>query len=186
MDLLSGKYFSLLKSFSGLFLCATLMALAGCVSSPISLSEEGSLAQGEGIVAGSVRLLDEGEEKGFSSVFGESLFGLFVTGPETSAATYVPLKGEGDFIWHLPGGEYQITGFEWRSGLTISGPIGAKFRVVSGEAAYIGTLVMSFYGGRYVVNITDEMESTADRVSLQFPALKGKITKDVMTLEERR
>ena len=186
MGLLSSSCSSPIKSFIVLLLGAAFVALAGCASSPISLSESGSLAQGEGIVAGCVNLLKEGEVKRLSSVFGESQFGLFVTGANASAAMFVPLKGEGDFIWHLPGGVYHITGFEWRSGTTISGPIGANFQVVDGQVAYIGNLVMNFYGSRYIVKITDEMESTAKRVALQYPTLRGQITKALMTLEERR
>ena len=186
MDLLICKYFSPIKSFVVLFLCAAFMALVGCASSPINLSETESIAQGEGIVAGSVRLLDDGEVKSLSSVFGESQFGLFVTGSDTSAALFVPLKDEGDFIWHIPDGVYQITGFEWRSGITISGPIGANFTVVDGQVIYIGTLEIIFLGARYIVKITDEMDSVAKMVALQFPALGGQVTKELMTLEGRR
>jgi hypothetical protein len=144
------------------------------------------IAQGEGIVAGSVRLLDVGEAKKLSSVLGESQFGLFVTGADTSAALFVPLKGEGYFIWHLPDGTYQITGFEWRSGITISGPLGANFRVVEGQVTYVGTLELTIYGPRYIVKINDEMESSANMVAIQFPALKHQMKKDLMTLEARR
>lgn len=186
MGLPSCKWFSPIKSFVVLFLGATLMALTGCVSSPINLSETGSITPGEGIVAGSVRLLDEGEVKSLSSVFGESQFGLFVTGADASAAMFVPLKGKGNFVWHLPGGIYQVTGFEWRSGITRSGPVGANFRVINGQVTYIGSLEIAFYGSRYLVKITDEMDSTVDTIALQFPTLGDQLTKGLMTLEERR
>lgn len=186
MGFLSDGCFPARKSFVEFLLGAALVALAGCTISPINLSESGSIAQGEGIVAGSVRLLDEGEAKSLSSVFGESQFGLFVTGTDTSAALFVPLKGEGDFIWHLPEGAYQITGFEWRSGITLSGPIGANFRVVEGQVAYVGTLELTIHGPRYIVKINDEMESTANMIARQFPDLRHQVTKGLMTLEERR
>lgn len=160
--------------------------IAGCTTSAINLPESGSIAQGEGIVFGAVRLIGDGEEKKLSSVLGESLFGLFVTGVDTSDAMFIHPNDKGDFAWHLPNGKYQINGFEWRSGIIISGPIEATFQVHKDRITYIGTLVVVLNGSRYAVTITDNYDRATKMFATRFPFFEENISKELMDLEERR
>jgi len=157
----------------------------GCVSSPIDFSERESLPYDEGIILGRVKVIEGGEEKKLS-MLGESKFRLVILRENSSKAIYVPLKGDGTFIWHLPSGRYTVASFEWHSSGILGGRIFASFKVLKNRATYIGTLTLWFSGARYTLLIADEYESLSVTFKDKFPEMKEEATKDLMKLEERR
>lgn len=163
----------------------TILTLTGCASSPLDYSALNPPAQGEGVVFGRVKLIEDDKETALS-LLGESKFGLFVLPQNTSQAIYVPLKDDGTFIWHQPAGSYTIAGFERRSYGSLTGRVFASYRVLEDKAAYIGTLVITFVGTRYWVGLVDEFESSWRVLQARAPDLKMEVISHLMHMEESR
>lgn len=162
-----------------------ILLLTGCASSPIDLSGIKSLPQNEGIVFGRVEVIKGGKEKKLS-LFGESKFGLIILPENSSKAIYVPLKGAGKFIWHLPPGGYTIASFEWRTYGVLRGRVFAYFGVFENKATYIGTLTISFFGARYTMFVADEYEASFITFRDKFPDIQEEVIRYPMQMEGRR
>lgn len=156
-----------------------------CTPSPIALTEIGQLAPNEGIAFGQVQVIENGQEQKLA-VLGESKFGLFLQNKNTSESIFVPIKKDGNFVWHLPAGQYRIAGFEWKTYNTLSGQVFAEFTATKAKATYIGTLLIRFHGSRYVISVGDDFEKAAATTLSHFPQLQGKMVNALMSLEARR
>jgi hypothetical protein len=162
-----------------------ILLFAGCATSPIDLSEIKSLPEDQGIVFGRVKVIEGGKTENLSSIFGESIFGVIILPDNSSKAIYVPLKNDGSFIWHLAEGGYTIASFEWFS-YGRQGRIFAYYTVLKNKATYIGTLTLSFSGGRYEEYVVDEYELTSRTIKSQFPEMKQEVIRSLMQMEKRR
>lgn len=169
---------------------ATLSFIA-CAPSPIALMNTEAVQSDEGVVFGRVKIVSNGSEwENFSTIFGESRMSVLILPTDSSQGAYYPLRGSGSFFWHLPSGDYTIAGFE---GITsgffsqrIKGRIFARFKVVPGEATYIGTLTLLFVGNRYSTGVEDEYGSTLDEYRKRFPQIRLEHRKDLMLMEVGR
>ncbi len=131
-----------MSTFLKPILILVMLPLAGCASSAIDFSKLESLPPDEGIVFGRVKVIEGGKEK-ILSLLGESKFGLVLLPENSSDAIYVPLKGDGTFIWHLPSRRYTVASFEWHNSGILGGRVFATFKASKNKTTYIGTLTLS-------------------------------------------
>jgi hypothetical protein len=133
--------------------------LAGCAASKVDLSDDCRLAADQGAVVGRLRITSGGASVSLSSIFGESKGGLFLLPERDGGGCYVPLYGDGVFLWSLRRGTYRIASFEYRTGsLQRSGRVMARFEVEPGIANLIGTLAVDVAGTRFVTTIDPDDE----------------------------
>jgi len=117
---------------------------------------------------------------------GPGNFEVAVLPAGSSRAIYHRLDGDGTFYWRLPPGEYAIAAFEWQSGIKRAGRIFAGFTVPSDEKpVYIGTLRITFGGGRYSLFVLDEYETAVSAFREAFPGTDSIPLKSIMEMEAR-
>ena len=162
-----------------------MLYLSGCASSRIDFTGMESLGTDEGTIVGRVQLFDKEEEQRLSS-FGESMFRVLLVPENKSETIYVPLKGNGTFVWHLPAGNYTIASFDRYGPGEVQGRIFASFKVNKNMPTYIGTLVISFNGLRYRIAVTDDYQSSLKYIKKRFPEVGGEMIKSIMYFEEPR
>lgn len=171
-----------------LLLILTLL-LTSCVSpSPIDLAAAKAFPEGEAIVFGRVKVIRKGKPSHWT---GRS-FRIHIL-PDTGAKPVsYGLKGDGSFYWHLSPGGYTITGFQWWQPLRAFGPVVGRhiftWFMIPEETSlvYVGTLVISFEEGRYIMRIEDEYAQALQGLKGKFPELKGQAAKRLMNLEKAR
>lgn len=161
----------------GLAIC-----LAGCSSSP-TLSSDGP-PKGEVAVFGSIKFGSPGIK------WTPGRFSLDVADAKASQPLFRHPLDFNDFYWHLPPGDYAITGLS-TSFSTIDGSyssssnyrIYAEFTVPSVDGpVYIGELVWAQRQSR----VNDELENALNVLRTKFPKLPQKITKSLLKLEEQK
>lgn len=186
---------SKVKIASQYFVFTILSALLTSCASSIAISRITDVPQGESLVFGQVKVISEGKPVNWSQ---RELFkqppGVFhiaiLAHNDLKLLTYQLSGDDGSFYWHLPPGDYKLTGFHWISTTgdkTIIRPILAQFVVSAGESiTYIGTLTISFEAERYSMRVEDEYEHGLFALKGKFPGINASVAKSLMNLEKMR
>ncbi len=166
------------------------LLLTSCATaSPIALSDTKALPQGEALIFGRVKVIENGESIDWGSGGG---FRIHLLSDAGAKPVSYHLTGDGSFSWHLPPGRYRITGFQrsersWGSFLTTSRQLFAQFTVPEQRAlVYIGTLVISLDEGGNGTRIEDEHEEAIRWLTGEFAEIAGEDTESLMHQEKAR
>ncbi len=155
-----------------------------------------SLAPGEALIFGRMRLTDNGAEKERYLTATEQLDMMLVRIEDEQALAVKPVREDGTFLWKVPRGTYLLTRLRWWE---FRGWFPMRPRIAfqvgpDAKAYYLGTLridaeieraALSVKLKGFTVQVRDEYERDSLILSKQLPAFQGSVGKALMVHDER-
>jgi hypothetical protein len=185
----------------GAFLASLfVLLLSGCYKT-VSVKEVTpeimeTLAPGEALIFGRLRMIDNGTEKERYLTFTEQLDLMLVRIEDEQALAVKRVRADGTFLWKVPRGTYLLTRLRWwemRGWFPLRPQI--AFQVgPEAEAYYLGTLridaeiersALSVKLKRFSVSVADEYEKDAHLLTTQIPNFQGNVEKALMIHDPR-
>jgi hypothetical protein len=155
-----------------------------------------SLAPGEALIFGRMRMIDNGKEKENYISTTEQLDIMLIRIEDEQALAVRRVRPDGTFLWKVPRGTYLLTRLRWwefRGWFPIRPQI--AFQVgPDAEAYYLGTLrvdaeiersALSVKLKRFNVAVADEYGQDVQLLTRQLPSFQGRVEKALMVHDAR-
>jgi hypothetical protein len=185
----------------GIFLSFLFLLLASGCYKTVSVKEVTpesmeSLAPGEALIFGRMRMIDNGKEKENYLSATDQLDMMLVRIEDEQALAVKRIRPDGTFLWKVPRGTYLLTRLRWwefRGWFPMRPRIAFQVGTNAG-AYYLGTLrinaeiersALSIKLKRFNVAVTDEYEQDAQLLTKQLPNFQGHVEKALMIHDSR-
>ncbi len=155
-----------------------------------------SMAPGEALIFGRLRMKDNGREKENYLSFTDQLDMMLVRVEDEQALSVKRVRADGTFLWKVPRGTYLLTRLRWwetRGWFPIRPRI--AFQVGLGAGAYyLGTLridaeversALSVKLKQFSIAVADEFVGDAQLLTKQLPDFQGHVEKALMVHDSR-
>ncbi len=155
-----------------------------------------SLAPGEALIFGRLRMIDNGREKENYLSSTDQLDMMLVRVEDEQALSVKRVRTDGTFLWKVPRGTYLLTRLRWweiRGWFPMRPRI--AFQVGPGAGAYyVGTLridaeiersALSVKLKQFSIAVSDEFEGDAQLLTKQLPDFQGHVEKTLMVHDSR-
>ena len=155
-----------------------------------------SLAPGEALIFGRMRMIDNGKEKESYISTTEQLDIMLIRIEDEQALAVRRVKPDGTFLWKVPRGTYLLTRLRWwefRGWFPMHPQI--AFQVgPDAEAYYLGTLridaeiersALSVKIKRFTIAVADEYGQDVQLLTRQLPSFQGRVEKALMVHDAR-
>jgi hypothetical protein len=189
------------KFSTGIFLAFLFLLLSSGCYKTVSVKEVtpesmNSLAPGEALIFGRMRMIDNGKEKENYLSATDQLDMMLVRIEDEQALAVKRIRPDGTFLWKVPRGTYLLTRLRWwefRGWFPMRPQI--AFQVgPDAQVYYLGTLsinaeiersALSIKLKRFNVAVTDEYEQDAQLLTKQLPNFQGHVEKALMIHDSR-
>jgi hypothetical protein len=155
-----------------------------------------SLAPGEALIFGRMRMIDNGKEKESYISATEQLDMMLIRIEDEQALAVRRVKPDGTFLWEVPRGTYLLTRLRWwefRGWFPIRPQIVFQVGPDAG-AYYLGTLrieaeiersALSVKIKRFTIAVADEYGQDVQLLTRQLPNFQGPVEKALMVHDAR-
>ena len=155
-----------------------------------------SLAPGEALIFGRVKMMDNGREKENYLSFTDQLDMMLVRVEDEQALSVRRVRADGTFLWRVPRGTYLLTRLRWweSRGWFPRHPRIAFQAGTGAGAYYLGTLridaeiersALSVKLKQFSVGVADEYGRDAQLLTKQLPDFQGHVEKALMVHDSR-